>query len=88
MGKRAVLPDPAELLSAIFRGLPSTSCFFPDFNICRAMGSGSVTKPKPRDLPVSLSVGMWHSKTLSRPHIAAKKSKSVDGAVEYAKLPI
>ena len=56
--KRFGLLDPAELLSAILSNRPSTSYFFPEVNISLAIRSGRVTKPNPRDLPVSRSVGM------------------------------
>lgn len=47
-----------------------------------------VTNPNPLDLPVSLSVGMWHSNTLSRPYNLAKKSNSSAGSVEYDRFPM
>mmetsp|Transcript_4364 Transcript_4364/g.10242 ORF Transcript_4364/g.10242 Transcript_4364/m.10242 type:complete len:238 (-) Transcript_4364:2703-3416(-) len=78
---------PVELLSAILRTRPSSSNF-PAARIRRATLSGSVTNPKPRDLPDSRSVGMWHSKTLSLPYRMEKNSYKSAGFVEYAKFPI
>jgi hypothetical protein len=55
---------------------------------CTAEDSGIVTNPKPRDLPVSRSVGMWHSNTFSLPYRLAKKSNNEDGGVLYDKFPM
>ena len=60
-------PDPPELLSATLSIRPSISCS-PFASMARlAVASGIVTNPNPRELPVSLSVGMWHSRTESQP---------------------
>lgn len=67
-----MFPAPAELLFANLTSRPLISCLAPDSRTRIATSSGIVTKPKPRDRPVSRSMGMWHSKILSLPYSEQK----------------